>query len=168
MKLKRSYSAREVTALTGLTARQLRWWDARQVLPATVASRRTAAGGYTERRYSPVEVYELIALADLRRRGFSVQKIRVVLDVLRDRFGLRLYQALGDDGKVTLLTDGCEVYAKTNDGDLFNVLRAPGQPLLAVAGSAALEALDSRVQGRRRKASTGGNRPVKKKRALTL
>ena len=167
MKLKRSYSAREVTALTGLTARQLRWWDARQVLPATVASRRTAAGGYTERRYSPVEVYELIAMADLRRRGFSVQKIRVVLAVLRDRFGLRLYEALGDDGKITLLTDGCEVYARTSDGDLFNVLRAPGQPLLAV-GSADLEALDSRVQGRRRKASTGGSRPVKKKRALTL
>ena len=168
MKLKRSYSAREVTALSGLTARQLRWWDARQVLPATVASRRTAAGGYTERRYSPVEVYELLALADLRRRGFSVQKIRVVIEVLRARFGLRLYEALGDDGKVTLLTDGCEVYAKTSGGDLFNVLRAPGQPLLVVAGGADLEELDSRVRGRRRKSPTGGSRPLKKKRALTL
>ena len=93
MKLKQSYSAREVASLTGLTARQLQWWDTRQLLSATVASRRTSAGGFTERRYSPLELYELIALADLRRRGFSVQKIRTVLETLQAQFGVRLYDA---------------------------------------------------------------------------
>ena len=66
-KLKKSYSAREVAALTGLTARQLQWWDARQLLSASVASLQTEKGGYTERRYSPVDLYELSALAELRR-----------------------------------------------------------------------------------------------------
>ena len=55
MKLKRSYSAREVAALTGLSARQLQWWDARSLFSASVASRPTKAGGFTERRYSPVD-----------------------------------------------------------------------------------------------------------------
>ena len=98
MKLKRSYSAREVAALTGLSARQLQWWDSRRLLSATVASRRTEAGGFTERRYSPIDLYELLALANLRRRGFSVQKIRMLLQVLRERFGVRLFEALGEGG----------------------------------------------------------------------
>ena len=151
MKLKRSYSAREVTALTGLSARQLRWWDSHRLLSAAIASRRTAAGGFTERRYSPVELYELVALADLRHRGFSVQKIRALLKALDQQFGVRLYDALGEDGKVALLTDGREIYARTSVGEFFNVLRAPGQPLLVVGGTPELKGLSSRVKARRKK-----------------
>ena len=151
MKLKQSYSAREVASLTGLTARQLQWWDSHKLLSATVSSRPTPAGGFTERRYSPVELYELIALADLRRRGFSVQKIRNILAVLGSQFGVRLYDALGDRGKVTLLTDGREIYARTRAGEFFNLLRAPGQPLLVVGGEAELQGLSSRARTRRKK-----------------
>ena len=153
VKLKQSYSAREVASLTGLTARQLHWWDSRQLLPATVASRPTPAGGFTERRYSPLELYELIALADLRRRGFSVQKIRTILSVLDAQFGIRLYDALGDSGAVTLLTDGCEVYARTRTGEYYNLLHSPGQPLLVVGGEADLKGLSSRAKSRRKKRS---------------
>ena len=151
MKLKRSYSAREVAALTGLTARQLQWWDARRLLSATVASRRTEAGGFTERRYSPIDLYELLALADLRRHGFSVQKIRTLLTVLRRQFDVRLYDALGEGGKVTLLTDGREVYGRAASGAFYNLLRAPGQPLLVVGGEEQLKALNARVRPRRKK-----------------
>ena len=119
MKLKQSYSAREVASITGLTARQLQWWDSRQLLSASVSSRPTAAGGFTERRYSPVDLYELIALADLRRRGFSVQKIREILTVLRARFRVRLYDVLVDSGDITLLTDGREIYVRTRAGGIF-------------------------------------------------
>ena len=40
-------------------------------------SRRTrpSAGGYTERRYTPIELFELLVLADLRRRGFTVHQL---------------------------------------------------------------------------------------------
>ena len=95
MKLKRSYSAREVAVFTGLSARQLQWWDARRLFSATVASRPTKAGGFTERRYSPIDLYELLALADLRRQGFTVQNIRTILSVLREQFNVRLFDALG-------------------------------------------------------------------------
>ena len=153
MKLKRSYSAREVAALTGLTARQLQWWDARRLLSATVASRRTEAGGFTERRYSPIDLYELLALADLRRRGFTVHKIRTLLTVLREQFGIRLFDALGGGGDVTLLTDGHEVYAKTRAGEFFNLLRAPSQPLLVVGSGEELTGLGARPRPRRKKSS---------------
>lgn len=153
MKLKRSYSAREVAALTGLTARQLQWWDARRLFSASVASRPTRAGGFTERRYSPIDLYELLALADLRRKGFTVQKIRTILSVLRDRFGVRLYDVLGDGGEVTLLTDGHEVYAKTADDEFFNLLRDPDQPLLVVGGGDELKMLSARARTRRKKSS---------------
>ena len=151
MKLKQSYSAREVASITGLTARQLQWWDSRQLLTASVSSRPTAAGGFTERRYSPVDLYELIALADLRRRGFSGQKIRAMLTVLSTHFGVRLYDVLGDAGEITLLTDGREIYARTRAGKFFNLLRAPDHPLLVVGGEADLRVLSSRLRNRRKK-----------------
>ena len=151
MKLKRSYGAREVAALTGLSARQLQWWDSRRLLSATVASRPTAAGGFTERRYSPVDLYELLALANLRHHGFSVQKIRTLLQVLKMRFGVRLFEALDEGGKVTLLTDGREIYARTASGEFFNLLKAPGQPLLVVGGQTQLKALSARARARKKK-----------------
>ncbi len=153
MKLKRSYSAREVAALTGLTARQLQWWNTRQLLSAAVASRRTEAGGFTERRYSPIDLYELLALADLRRRGFTVQRIRTLLTVLREQFGIRLFDALGEGVDVTLLTDGHEVYAKTRSGEFFNLLRAPSQALLVVGAGTELTGLSVRARPRRKKAA---------------
>src|SRR5438046_1573206 len=73
VRLKKTYSSREVAALTGLTARQLQLWDAGGLLSPAIPSRKTDAGGYTERRYTPIELFELIVLADLRRRGFTIQ-----------------------------------------------------------------------------------------------
>ena len=131
-KLKKSYSAREVATLTGLTARQLQWWDARQLFSATIPSRPTEAGGFTERRYSPIDLYELSALAELRRRGFTLQQIRKVLLVLRENFGIRLFEALDDSGPVSLRLDGVNIYAQTRTGALHNLMQAPEQPLLVV------------------------------------
>lgn len=159
MKLKQQYSSRDVAALTGLTARQLQWWDAKRLLRPSVPSHRTAAGGFTERRYSPVDLFELAALADLRRRGFSVPKIRAMLDTLRRRFGIRLYDAVTEGGPVRLLTDGREVYARTREGQFFNLLRAPTQPLLAVGEEGALKALSLRMRGRR-KPKPGGRAKI--------
>ena len=72
MRLKKTYSSREVAALTGLTARQLQLWDAGGLLSSAIPSHRTEAGGYTERRYTPIDLFELLVLAELRGRGFSV------------------------------------------------------------------------------------------------
>ncbi|HEV3216657.1 MAG TPA: MerR family transcriptional regulator [Vicinamibacterales bacterium] len=149
--LKKNYSSREVAAITGLSARQLQWWDARKLIKPSVAAHRTEAGGYTERRYSPVDLFELAVLADLRRSGLSVGKIRQLLETLRRRFGIRLFDAIGGGGSITLLTDGKEIYARMETGQFFNVLRAPSQPLLVVGNEGSLKELKLRMRSKPRR-----------------
>jgi DNA-binding transcriptional MerR regulator len=151
MRLKKHYSAREVAALTGLTARQLQWWDAHRLLRAAVASKRTAAGGYTERRYTPTDLLELMVLADLRRHGFSVARLRQLLTALHRRFGVRLYDAIGSDGPVTLLTNGHDIYARTARGEFYNLLQNPDQPLLVVGEESSFKELSAKARAARRK-----------------
>ncbi len=129
MQLKASYSARDVAAFTGLSARQLQWWDTHGVFPPAVAPKRTAAGGFTERRYSPLDVLDLLVLSELRRRKYSVDNIRRIIEVLRTRFGARPHETLEQTGRMALLTDGAEIFVRI--GDLyFNLLKDPEQPLL--------------------------------------
>jgi DNA-binding transcriptional MerR regulator len=151
MRLKQSYSSREVAALTGLTARQLQWWDARRLFEPAIRPRRTESGGFTERRYTPVDLLELLVLANLRRQGFSVAKLRLLLDTLRKRFKIRLFETIGGAGSVTLLSNGHDIYARTSTGELVNLLRAPDQPLLVIGQEGNLKEITSRVQRRRKR-----------------
>ena len=155
MQLKNTYSAREVAALTGLSARQLQWWDARRLFTPAVGPKRTAAGGFTERRYTPVDLLELIVLADLRRQGLSVARIRLLIDTLREKFRIRLFEAIGGAGAITLFTDGKEVFARTSSGEFINILRAPDQPMLVVGDLPMLRELTARTKGPKRKRKAG-------------
>ena len=158
MRLKRTYSSREVAALTGLSARQLQLWDAGGLLSPTIPSHKTDAGGYTERRYTPIELFELLVLADLRRRGFTVQQLHRILHVLREQFGQRLFDATGGGGSVQLLTDGREIYARTAAGAFFNLLKAPAQALMVVGDEEMLKALTGKA---RRRTPRGGSRQAR-------
>ena len=153
MRLKKFYTSREVAGLTGLTARQLQWWDARRLFTAAVATHRTDAGGFTERRYTPLDVIELQVLADLRRRGFSIPRLRHLLDTMRDVFGIRLYEAIGDGGPMTLFIGGDQLYARAGDGRLFS-LDDPTQPLLMVGENLPLRPLAARERKRRTSSAT--------------
>ena len=159
MQLKNTYSAREVASITGLTARQLQWWDSRRLLASAIAPKRTEAGGFTERRYTPVDLLELMVLADLRRQGLSVARLRLLLETLRQRFGIRLFEVVGGAGPLTLLTDGREIYAKTAAGDFYNLLRAPSQPLLVVGVDPPLREITAKVRSQRKRSK----RPKPKK-----
>src|SRR5438128_5183196 len=152
MKLERTYGSREVASLTGLTARQLQLWDASGLLAAAIPTHKTDAGGYTERRYTPIELFELLVLADLRRRGFTVHQLHLILEILRDQFGTRLFDATGGGGPVRLLTDGQEIYARTDRGEFFNLLRTPAQPLLVVGDEGLLKDLSSSLRPRKPRA----------------
>jgi len=151
MRLKATYSSREVAGITGLTARQLQLWDAGGLLSPAIPSHKTAAGGYTERRYTPVELFELLVLADLRRRGFSIQQLHEILRVLQDQFGQRLFDATGGGGSVQLLTDGHEIYARTESGAFFNLLKTPDQPMLVVGNEGLLKELSGKVRKGKKK-----------------
>jgi DNA-binding transcriptional MerR regulator len=107
MRLKKTYSSREVAALTGLSARQLQLWAASGLLSPAIPSHRTPAGGYTERRYTPIEFFELLVLADLRRRGFSVHQLHLIIDVLKDRFRTRRWLGAPADRRPRNLREDC-------------------------------------------------------------
>jgi DNA-binding transcriptional MerR regulator len=153
MRLKRMYSSREVAAITGLTAKQLQVWDRDGLLPPAIPPRRTAAGGYTERRYTPIDLFELLVLADLRRRGFSVHQLHGVVRALKDQFGTRLFEATSEGGAVRLLTDGNSIYARTASGAFFNLVKAPTQPLLVIGNEGLLKELGGKVKRKSKKKS---------------
>ena len=162
MKLKKFYSSREVASLTGLSARQLQWWDSRRLFAPAIGPQRTEAGGFTARRYTPMDVLELQVLADLRHRGFSVARLRRLLATLRDVFGIRLYEAIGDGGPMTLFIGGDELYARTTEGSIFN-LDEPTQPLLVVGEGLPMRPLAARER-RRRVGAEGGTKPATRRR----
>jgi len=164
MRLKKLYSSREVASMTGLSARQLQWWDSKRIFASAVSSQRTEAGGYTERRYTPFDVLELQALSDLRRRGFSIPRLRHLLDTLRDVFHVRLYEAVGDGGPMTLFLGGDQLFARMQDGRFFN-LDDPEQPLLMVGEELSLRPVTARERKRKPAAtrlerSSRGRRPA--------
>ncbi len=166
MRLKKTYSSREVAGLTGLTARQLQRWDRSGLVRPAIPSHPTAAGGHTERRYTPIELFELLVLADLRQRGFSIAQLHAVIEALARHFGVRLFEATGGSGLLQLLTDGREIYARTAQGEFFNVLEVPTQPMLVVGNEGLLKELGGRVRharkarpGRRRKLATARELP---------
>ena len=158
MRLKKTYSSREVAALTGLSARQLQLWHQGGLVAPAIASHRTVAGGYTARRYTPIDLFVLLVLAVLRRKGFTVQQLHHILDALRDHFGVRLFEATGGGGAVHLLTDGAEIYVRTSRGQFYNLLKEPAQPLLVVGDEGLLKELGGKVRAKSGTPSRGRRR----------
>jgi DNA-binding transcriptional MerR regulator len=161
MRLKTSYSAREVASLTGLSARQLQSWDAGRIFAPAIAPRRTTSGGFTERRYTPVDLLELLALADLRRLGFAPAALRQMMDTLRDCFRRRLSETLDNAGDMRLMTDGEGLFLRTRQGHFFDLLADPTQPLITGEGLP-LKPVSGRARPKRKTAArkkTSGKKP---------
>jgi DNA-binding transcriptional MerR regulator len=139
-----------VAALTGLSARQLQLWDESGLLPSAIRPRRTPKGGFTERRYTPIELFELLVLGDLRHRGFTVHQLHAIVDALKAQFSVRLFDATGGGAELQLLTDGTEVYARTSEGAFYNLLKAPAQPMLVVGEQGLLKELRGKVHEKKK------------------
>jgi DNA-binding transcriptional MerR regulator len=155
MRLKTSYTAREVAALTGLTARQLQGWDIGRIFQPAIAPRRTSAGGFTERRYTPVDLLELLALAGLRRRGFTPAALKQLMETLQFYFRRRLSETLDDAGEMRLLTDGHGLFLRTRQGHIFDLLVDPTQPLVTGEGLP-LEPVIGKAKTRKKSVRRGG------------
>ena len=150
MRLKRTYSSREVAAMTGLTARQLQLWDAGGLLSPAIPSHRPSAGGYTERRYTPIELFELLVLADSPSRLLGPSAPHDPADPWRSvrdasvRSDRRRRSGRAADRRP-------EIYARTRTGQFFNLLKTPAQPLLVIGDEGLLKELSGKVKPRRKK-----------------
>ncbi len=135
----RRYSSKQVVGLTGITARQLQWWDERGIVRAAREGR--------NRRYSLDDMAELSVLCELRRKGFSLQKVRKVMRALQREFGRRLVETVGTGGEWHLLTDGRRIYLENSARQVVDILKNARQPLLTVCLSDTLR----HIRGHERK-----------------
>ena len=118
------YTSGDVARIAGVSLRQLQWWDERNVVSPTQEGHR--------RVYLPQEVVEVSVIAELRRKGFSLQKIRRVLRFLHKEMGKRLGDALTSDSEVHLITDGKNIYLEDEPGRVIDVLKNAKQPMFLV------------------------------------
>jgi DNA-binding transcriptional MerR regulator len=117
-------TSREVVALTGITPRQLQWWDERGiVVPAREGHRRL---------YSIEDLAEVAVICEMRRRGFSLQRMRKVVRFLQKEFGKRLAETVGGSSDYHLLTDGNTLYLETSPQQIVDILKNSRQPMLAI------------------------------------
>jgi len=85
-----------------------------------------------KRVYLTEEVVEVAVIAELRRKGFSLQKIRRVLRFLQKEMGKRVDQIMSADSEMHLLTDGKSIYLEDNQERIIDILKSAKQPMFLV------------------------------------
>src|SRR5882762_2939409 len=118
------FTSRDVVALTGITPRQLQWWDERRIVVPAREGRR--------RLYSMEDLAEIAVICQLRQRGFSLQRVRKVMRFLQREFGKRLAETVSGASEYHLLTDGSTLYLETSARQIVDILKNARQPMLAI------------------------------------
>ncbi len=123
----RTYSSAEVAVIAVVSLRQLQWWDERKVVSPRHEGHR--------RVYFPAEVIEITIIAELRRKGFSLQKIRRVLRFLQKEMGRRLSEVLQGSSDLHLVTDGKSIYLEDRNERIIDIFKNARQPMFLVCVS---------------------------------
>jgi DNA-binding transcriptional MerR regulator len=129
--VQRTFTSKQVVALTAISPRQLQWWDEQGiVVPARDGHKRI---------YSMDDVAEVAILCELRERGFSLQKIRSVIRFLQQELGKRLVETVSAASEYHLLTDGRHIYLEDSARGVVDLLKNARQPMLSVCLSDAIQ-----------------------------
>jgi DNA-binding transcriptional MerR regulator len=144
------YNSSEVARICGVSLRQLQWWDERNV----VSPRQDGH----KRVYMTEEVVEISVIAELRRKGFSLQKIRRVLRFLQKDMGKRLSEALAASSDVHLLTDGKSIYLEESSDRIIDLLKNAKQPMFLVSVSDQVKRLNTGAERKQARSEGGGLR----------
>jgi DNA-binding transcriptional MerR regulator len=118
------FTSSDVARISGVSLRQLQWWDERSVVSPRQDGHR--------RVYAPDEVVEVSVIAALRKKGFSLQKIRRVLRYLQKEMGKRLADAVDTDAEIHLLTDGKTIYLEESAERVVDLMKNARQPMFLV------------------------------------
>jgi DNA-binding transcriptional MerR regulator len=141
------YNSSEVARICGVSLRQLQWWDERNV----VSPRQDGH----KRIYMPEEVVEISVIAELRRKGFSLQKIRRVLRFLQKDMGKRLNDALQASSEVHLLTDGKSIYLEDAPNRIIDLMKNARQPMFLVSVTDQAKRLTAAAERKPARSETG-------------
>ena len=123
----KSYTSSDVSRIAGVSLRQLQWWDERKVVSPRHEGHK--------RIYATEEVIEVTVIAELRRKGFSLQKIRRVLRFLQREMGKRLSEVLNGEHDLHLVTDGKSIFLEDNSEKIVDILKNARQPMFLVCVS---------------------------------
>src|SRR5450755_4036750 len=138
-----SFTTRAVVELTGISPRQLQWWDERGIV---VPAREGHA-----RIYSLDDLAEVAVICELRERGFSLQKIRRVIRFLQKELGKRLVETVSAASEYHLLTDGRHIYLEDSARAVVDLLKNARQPMLSVCLSDTSQRVRADVRGARKR-----------------
>lgn len=144
--MKAEFTSREVVQLTGITARQLQWWDERGIVVPARQGRR--------RLYSMEDLSEVAVICELRGRGFSLQRVRKVVRFLQHEFGKRLAETVGGASDYHLLTDGRTLYLETSAQQIVDILKNARQPMLAVCLSDTVRRIRAHIEGAKKRSKS--------------
>ena len=135
------FTTREVIQFTGITPRQLQWWDERRiVVPARKGHRRL---------YSMEDLAEVAVICELRQRGFSLQRVRKVMRFLQREFSKRLAETVSGASSYHLLTDGKTLYLETSARQIVDILKNARQPMLSICLSDAVQRVRAEIRAKR-------------------
>ncbi len=123
----KSFSSSDVSRIAQVSLRQLQWWDERKVVSPRHEGHK--------RVYLPQEVIEITVIAELRRKGFSLQKIRRVLRFLQREMGRRLSEVLAAESDLHLVTDGKSIYLEDQQERIIDIIKNARQPMFLVCVS---------------------------------
>src|SRR5262244_2315191 len=144
--MQRQFTTNDVMVLTGITARQLQWWDERGiVVPARQGHRRV---------YAWDELVTVAVICQLRRRGFSLQRVRKVIRFLQQEFGTSLAATVGTASEYHLLTDGKHLYLRTSARQVVDLLKNAQQPMLDICLSDEVRRVRAEIRSRKKDAAS--------------
>jgi DNA-binding transcriptional MerR regulator len=122
--MKRQFTTNDVIALTGITGRQLQWWDERGlVTPSRQGHRRI---------YNWDQLVTAAVISQLRRRGFSLQRMRKVVAFLECEFRTSIAATVRAASEYHLLTDGTDLYLRTSARQVVDLLKNSSQPMFDI------------------------------------
>src|SRR5450432_4281395 len=147
----RTFSSSDVSRIAEVSLRQLQWWDERKVVsPHNEGHKRV---------YAAEEVIEITVIAELRRKGFSLQKIRRVLRFLQREMGKRLSEVIEHQADLHLVTDGKSIYLEDKQERIIDILKNAKQPMFLVCVSDQVRRLnDSPRKPMKAEAASAGSR----------
>ena len=133
----RQFTSNQVITLTGITARQLQWWDERGLVVPSRQGR--------NRVYSADDLAEIAVLSELRRKGFSLQSVRKIMRFLQKELGKRLVETVTSGSEYHLLTDGKQIYLENSANEIIDILKNARQPIMSICLSDAVREIHSEI-----------------------
>jgi len=152
--MQREFTSNDVIALTGITARQLQWWDERGIVAPSRQGHR--------RIYTWEELVTVAVICQLRRRGFSLQRMRKVIGFLQREFGTSLAATVSASSDYHLLTDGTNLYLRTSARQVVDLIKNSRQPMFDICLSDEVRRVRAEIQSRRKTAASERVRPLRR------